>query len=167
MQQLVSRLSSEFNSWYLDDGILAGNPETVLADFEKIISEQDLFGLKVNIKKCELSILGSNCARNDAVISSFLNCRSDLKLVPVEDINLLGAPLFEKGIDNELSSRFLCFKLMCSRLVKLDHHDALFLLKNAFFIPKLLYTLRSFPCHGNRFLKDLDSCMKVCLESTV
>jgi hypothetical protein len=54
---------------------------------------------------------------------------------------------------------------MCSRLEKLDGHDALFLLKNAFYIPKLLYLLRTFPCHGISLLNDLDLCMRSCLES--
>ena len=134
------------------------------ADFETILSEQDSFGLKVNFKKCELSILGSDLTENDVAASLFLNKYPELKLVPTEDINLLGAPLFPRGIDNELNARLNSFKLMCSRLENLDNHDALFLLKNAFYVPKLLYLLRTFPCHGNHFLKDFDLRMKVCLE---
>ena len=87
-----------------------------------------------------------------------------MQLVATEDLTLLGVPLFAKGIDQELSSRFCDLKLVCSRLQCLDHHDALFLLRNAFFLPKLLYILRAFPCHGNQLLKELDLCMKDCLE---
>ena len=164
IQSLIKRLSSEFNVWYLDDGTLAGDPDKVRDDFETILAEQDSLGLRVNLKKCELSILGSDLGRNNIVSSSFSSQFPDMKLVPQKDINLLGVPLFQEGIDEELSSRLCALKLTCSRLESLDHHDALFLLKNVFFIPKLLYLLRSFPCHGNPILKDFDLCMKVCLE---
>ena len=83
----------------------------------------------------------------------------------MEDIHLLGTPVFPGGIDKELSSRFNSFKLLCSRLERLDHHEALFLLKNAFFIPKFLYILRTFPCFGNRFLIEIDQRMKACIET--
>ena len=149
LQKLISRLSSEFNVWYLDDGTLAGDPQSVRADFKKSFSEQDSLGMRVNIKKCELSVLGSDLSQIEDISSSFLSRYSEIKLVPTEDINLLGVPLFTKGIDNELTSRLEALKLTCTRLKSLDHHDALFLLKNAFFLPKLLYLLRSFPCHDS------------------
>ena len=164
IQRLISRLSSALNVWYLDDGTLAGDQQTVMSDLETIISEQSSLGLKVNVKKCELSVFGSDVTRNDDISSSFLSRYPDLKLVPAEDINILGVPLFPKGINEELTKRLNALKLTCSRFEKLDHHDALFLLKNALFLPKLLYLLRTFPCHGNYVLKDLDLCMKACLE---
>ena len=165
LQGLISRLSSSLNVWYLDDGTLAGDPSIVESDFRKIIDEQDSLGLRVNIKKCELSVLGLDSAKNNAVATSFANNFPDINIVPVDDINLLGTPLFPGGIDKELSSRLHSFKLLCSRLERLDHHEALFLLKNAFFIPKFLYILRTFPCHGNRLLTEIDLRMKACIES--
>ena len=71
LQSLISRLASEFNAWYLDDGTLAGDPEIVKSDFETIISLQDSLGLKVNFRKCEISILGTDLAQNDLIASSF------------------------------------------------------------------------------------------------
>ena len=164
IQSLVSRLSSEYNVWYLDDGTLAGDPEAVRADFSSILSEQDSLGLRINIKKCELSILGAAPSQNNIVSSSFLEQFPGMNLVTPQNLSLLGAPLFEEGIDNELNARLLALKLTCSRLEQLDHHDALFLLKNVFFIPKFQYLLRSFPCHGHPIIKDLDLRMKNCLE---
>ena len=57
-----------------------------------------------------------------------------MSLVTPENLILLGVPLFEDGIDNELNVRLMASKLTCSRLEQLDHHDALFILKNVFFI---------------------------------
>ena len=149
IQSLVSRLTSEYNAWYLDDGTLAGDPESVLADFNTILSEQDSLGLRVNLKKCELAILGTDSSHNNFVSSSFLNHFPEMGLVAPHHLNLLGSPLFEEGIDNELNARLLDLKLTCSRLEQLAHHDALFLLRNVFFIPKFQYRLRSFPCYDN------------------
>ena len=164
IQGLISRLISEYNVWYLDDGTLAGDPESVRADFNSILSEQDSLGLWVNLKKCELTILGTDPSRNDFVSSSFINQFLGVSLVAPQHLSLLGAPLFEEGIDRELNARLLDLKLTCSRLEQLDHHDALFLLKNIFFIPKFQYLLRSSPCYGNPIIEDLDLRMKNCLE---
>ena len=53
IQGLISKLTSELNLWYLDDGTLAGRPDLVRADFESIIAAQESLGLKVNLSKCE------------------------------------------------------------------------------------------------------------------
>ena len=34
-------MHGELNLWHLDDGTIAGDPETVLSDFEKIMSDGD------------------------------------------------------------------------------------------------------------------------------
>ena len=165
LQGLISRLSSPLNVWYLDDGTLAGDPGIVESDFRKIIAEQDSLGLRVNIKKCELTVLGRDPTNNNAVASDFAKSFPGITNVPMEDLSLLGTPLFSGGIDKELSYRLQSFKLLCSRLERMDHHEALFLLKNAFFIPKLLYLLRTFPCFNHHFLSDIDQRMKACIES--
>ena len=127
---------SEYNVWYLDDGTLAGDPESVRADFHTILSEQNSLGLRANLKKCEFTILGNDSSRNELASSSFINQFPGVSLVTPQHLSLLGAPLFEEGIDSKLNARLLDLKLTCSRLEQLDHHDALFLLKNVFFIPK-------------------------------
>ena len=42
---MIKNLKSEFNSWYLDDGTIGGNPEDVIDDYQKIISEGEKLGL--------------------------------------------------------------------------------------------------------------------------
>ena len=37
IREICNSLSSELNLWYLDDGTIAGNPSTVLQDFQFII----------------------------------------------------------------------------------------------------------------------------------
>ena len=75
--------------WYLDDGTLAGKPETVCSDFEAIIAAQDLLGLKVNVAKCEFSVLGCDPQRIATIRDSF-----SARFQGAKYVNLLG-PSFE------------------------------------------------------------------------
>ena len=45
---------SGLSLWYLDDATLAGDPETVLEDLDKIIDASDSLGLYIKPSKCEL-----------------------------------------------------------------------------------------------------------------
>ena len=58
INRLIDTLSSSFNAGYLDDGSLAGSPQSVLSDFKKILSVQNSLGLKVNLEKCEFFCAG-------------------------------------------------------------------------------------------------------------
>ena len=103
-----------------------------------------------------------------STLESITNCRDrypDAKFVAPEDLCLLGTPLSRKALDPELQARLDVFRSTCSRLETLDHHDALFLLKNVFHIPKLLYLLRTSPCHSSPIMRDFDDCMRSTLES--
>ena len=164
IQGLISQLSSDLNVWYLDDGTLAGHPDHVRADFKKIIAAQSSLGLKVNLNKCEFSVLGSNKSAVDALTASFSASYPEAKFVPTGDLSLLGSPLFQEALDRELMTRLGNFKSTCTRLESLDHHDSLFLLKNVFHIPKLLYLLRTTSAHRSIVLKEFDACLKTTLE---
>ena len=161
---LASRLKSELNLWYLDDGTLAGSPESVRSDFDAIITHQASLGLEVNLRKCEFSVLGSDPEQNEALRNSFSAQYEGAKFVPPKELSLLGTPLFQEALDSEVRSRLTTFQSTCRRLESLEHHDALFLLKNVFYIPKLLYLLRTAPCFSSPTLKEFDHTMKACLE---
>ena len=151
--------------WYLDDGTIAGKPESVSSDFKAIIAAQTSLGLEVNVNKCEFSVLGSDPESAEALRASFSSEFKGAKFVPSKELSLLGTPLFQEALDPEVSSRLNTFRTACHRLESLDHHDALFLLKNVFYIPKLLYLLRTSPCFSSPILKDFDDTMKSCLET--
>ena len=56
----VKKLKSDLNIWYLDDGTLAGNTQTVqivLADYQEILKALESHGLAVNPTKCELHLI--------------------------------------------------------------------------------------------------------------
>ena len=55
-------------------------------------------------------------------------------------------------------------KLMVTRLNKIDPHQALFLLRNCFSMPKLTYFLRTAPCFLEQgILKNYDEIMRMSL----
>ena len=104
-------IRDRLNIWYLDDGTLAGKPEDVCTDFEAILAAQDLLGLKVNINKCEFSILGAQSDSRDSLLTSFRDRYSNAKFVAAEDLCLLGTPLSGKVLDPELKARLDVFSL--------------------------------------------------------
>ena len=54
IQDIISKMKSEFNVWYLDDGTLGGDANTVLEDAKEILKAVESHGLQVNPKKSKL-----------------------------------------------------------------------------------------------------------------
>ena len=77
----------------------------------------------------------------------------NIRHIPSIEAVLLGAPIGDsKSVDTVLSSKLTTFRLLARRLTTLNAHDALFLLKNCFSIPKLLYSLR---CSAACYMSDV------------
>lgn len=68
IQPIIEHLSSELNIWYLDDGTLGGDPDTVINDLKFIIKECLNIGLAINPEKCELYFCGR---RSESTIQNF------------------------------------------------------------------------------------------------
>ena len=74
---------------------------------------------------------------------------------------LLGAPLFQEAVEYSLTPKLKNLELMISRLKEIDNHEALFLLRHCFAIPKVTYYLRSAPCFlVPSILEDFDQVLK-------
>ena len=144
---IVKGLSSPLNMWYLDDGSLGGSPSQVLADFQLIQSEGIDRGLQVNTRKCEVIDLSDCCS-----ITYIENAQQ----VEVSDLTLLGAPLGNQAMKFVLEKKISELSTMESKLSWISSHHALFLLKNCFALPKLLYVLQTSPCFGHPLLQSFD-----------
>ena len=57
INDLVNSCQSPLNLWYLDDGTVASDIETVLSDYQRILDAATNLGLTVNPNKCELCII--------------------------------------------------------------------------------------------------------------
>ena len=201
IQEIVSSMESELNVWYLDDGTLGGDTNTVFNDLQKIKDATNTHGLEINPGKCELFIISpdpnqnvtsativheinemnvtnvtkvlggaagqsqssmertvtssSSCkilSRNiqDENVTNVINRFDDLfkgiKILNKSELSLLGAPIFPEAINTILNPKLENLKLMASRLNEIDNHEALFLLRHCFAMPKLTYFLRTSPC---------------------
>ena len=54
VMSLVKRIKSPFNIWYMDDGTIGGDVETLMADFQMLTDEGRKLGLVINVAKCEI-----------------------------------------------------------------------------------------------------------------
>lgn len=138
---IIETLASELNLWYLDDGTLGGDPETILNDFQNIIEKCKAFGLEVNPSKCEIYFISSF---DQSVYDKFAEISPGIKNVN-DDLSLLGAPLTDHMSEVILNKKFKELTTLFDRLQFLNSHIAYFLLKNCLCIPKLTYLLRTCP----------------------
>jgi len=159
---LVKRVQADFNCWYMDDGSLGGNVEVLLEDLQMIIVEGKKLGLIVNTAKCEV------ITDDHQVAERFRFLAPDIKHVRKSAAMLLGAPIGdEQSIDAVLAAKLEDLQRFSKRLQLLTAHDALFLLKNCFAIPKLTYTLRSAPCYSRQVLSEYDNALRSTLQSVL
>ena len=162
---LTQELESEMNLFYLDDGTMCGTAESVMADFKKIKDAKNSLGLEINPGKCEILLIRP-MGDVDSTIGKFRELAPQIKEISMDNLTLLGSPIMVEAIDGVLQSKLESFQLMCDRLKLLDPHDALFLLRHAFSLPKLTYFLRTSPCFKNtEMLKKYDKALRVALIS--
>ncbi|PXF39673.1 hypothetical protein BWQ96_10627 [Gracilariopsis chorda] len=149
IDEIARRVDTELNVWYLDDGTIGDSPEKVFTCLQRLVSDLDDVGLDVNREKCELLML--NHTEKESIITRnlFEGLMPGLRVVSVEDSNLLGAPLMEKGIPAAVAEKREDLERLSSRLRVIENHQAFALLKNCFALPKLQYILRASPAYRN------------------
>lgn len=131
----------------------------VADDVTRLEQEARAIGLTLNHNKCE--VLGPPEAIAAWNVSGLAFARP-----PLSDSTLLGSPTQAgPGVDAALASKSVDLRTMLSRLSLLSSHAALFLLRNAFAIPKLLYLLRTAPCSDSSELLNYDDLLRGALSS--
>jgi hypothetical protein len=98
-------------------------------------------------------------------IGSIKSLLPGIKVLSAEDCMLLGAPLTDEALPSAVFEKIEKIKLMVDRLPTLQAHTALFLLKNTFSIPRLVYLLRCSPTWKvPHLLEEFDLLMRSGLE---
>lgn len=162
INEMVRALKSELNIWFLDDGSLGGDPDSVIQDLATVIEWSAKMGLRLNYSKCELMVLGTD--NKQEIIDAFCNMAPGITIRDT-DISLLGAPLTDSGIASAISMKKLDLVRMVNRLAKLNSHQAFFLLRHSLSIPKLTYLLRTTPCwRAMNELEEYDNYQRKALE---
>ena len=165
IQDMVDSLSSDFRSFFLDDGVLAAKSQTLQEDYLRILDLVASLGLRVNPEKCKITVLKPD---NDEVIQALRVVEPKFKEVKLESLELLGAPLLPSAVEPVLLEKLDDLSRFSENLKLLDYHDAFFLLKNCFSIPRVMYYLRCAPCFLRPDILDrYDMTIKKCLQSFI
>ena len=167
INQIIQRVETELNLWYLDDGNLADSYERVLAAFKWLQEEFLKIGLKINPEKCELFFLSVETPEQQRkILAEFNAVCPGVKVTSFDELVILGAPIGAGAITKCLSTKTSELERMVKNIEKIDSHHAFFLLKNCFHMPKLLYFLRTAPCFQHSNLLDrFDDVLCDAIES--
>ena len=167
INNILQTLISNFKSGYVDD-ISIGDVmwQNVLKDLEMVMTEGVKIGMELNLKnKSELIVFCDDARERDSIIQSFLAV-FHITITEPTDLVLLGAPIGENAQEAVVNEKLDELSRMCIRLRSLPSHVAFFLLKNCFYIPKLMYILRT----STLFLKTtslhrFDECIRNTLQA--
>ena len=124
IQDLVDECKSEFNCWYLDDGTIGGNYQSVLKDAKMILNIYESHGLQVNPSKSELYLVNPESNGSTQVQESFNLIMPGIKMISKSDLKLLGAPIYVEAIEQVLEDKIQTLEFMIERLKQIDNHEA-------------------------------------------
>ena len=161
VDDVAQEVSCPFNVWYLDDATIGGPADCVISDLHRLIPALARIGLSVNPKKCELVNLGYPDNTFKDIHDTISSLLPSITVVRASRLELLGAPILKEAIRCTLPMKKAQLETMISRLRLIDAHPALFLLRNCFAMPRLLYTLRAAPCFREKsLLQELDDVIR-------
>jgi hypothetical protein len=101
----------------------------------------------------------------DRMLSQINDLLPGVRKLNEESFELLGAPIFQNGINRILNEKYDVVKIMCDRLKILDVHPALCLFKSSLSTPKFLFILRSSPTFLQpNALKEIDAMFRSTLQ---
>jgi hypothetical protein len=143
----------------MDDGAIGDNVDALLPDFRMLMDESRKMGIIINVTKYEI------ITDNVEVLHKFIDVAPNIKHVKTAAAMLHGAPIgSEKSVEDVLKAKLEELRRLSNRLSLLHTHDALFLLKNCFSIPKLMYTLRGASCYSSQLLTEYDDVIRSTLQ---
>ena len=146
---LLKILVAELRLGFMDDIPLAGKSSTVAQDVIFIKEAGAQLGLHLNASKCE--IISKNTTKQFE--STAFECfqRKDL-----DNLCLIGALILRGPVTyNCHSEKYVKLNKGTSRLLMLQAHDAMIILKNSLGIPKLIFILRTADCCITNFSHNL------------
>jgi hypothetical protein len=134
----------------------------------------DLDALSVGINRNELCYVTKN--ERDVPLTNDCNGRinqsavqqlsPDIQFLRSEELSLLGSPLHPDAAATAIEKKTSAIRLLTSRLGELQAHQALFILKNCPWTPKVLYVLRSSPAWMRTDnLMEFDDMLRVSLAN--
>jgi hypothetical protein len=136
----LKEIRAEFTSGYLDDVGIGDTVPQLIRHIRAIEQAAAAIGLHLNHKKCE--IVGLDESQRQLWTASGLTFLER----SCDEAVFLGSPLSPAGVEVALSQNCSQLARVKVRLLKLSAHEAFYLLKNSFAIPRLQFLLRTAPC---------------------
>jgi len=142
---VTSEVKSDLNVWYLDDGRIGGDPQTVRNNAAIIRNGLSSVGLEINNSKCELLIVNNTtCQERSQTTKLFQDVFPSIS-IPAPDLwQLLGSPLHQDSSPLHLETKTKMLDNI-ENLELIEPQQAFFILKNCLSIPNLMYLLQSAP----------------------
>ena len=147
VDQIASGVQSEQKVWYLDDTTIGESPESLLSDVQRCITELKRICLEVSPRKTEIINVGLATGNFSRVVVSFNILLLELMVSELTKMELLGSTIVNNATRSFIMKKLSEYVGMSVRILLLDGHPGLFLMKNAFYLPRLLFSLRTAPCH--------------------
>lgn len=167
IQPIIQRLHSKLNVWYLDDGTLGGDVNTVFNDLILLIDDFRAIGLELNFSKCELYI-SDTCPIPDSVVKKFNSLAPNIKIIDKRSLRLLGSPILDESFPLFFEEKIQNFLLTSERLTKINTHMAYTIIKYCLFVPKFTYIVRCCQLWKHtELLQSLDNIIKITLASVL
>ena len=120
---LIRDLSSVFNLWYLNDGILGGTLQSITEDLKAVLHKSTLLGLNLYLSKCELYVSGADTRLSvvSGVVNQLYLLAPGIRMLDPSEVMLLGSPLTTEALSPAVFA-----------------HNAFYLLHHCFTIPKCM-----------------------------
>ena len=144
LDPIIRSIQSPMNSWYLDDGVIAGPAHSVSNDLQQIILKLQTLGLTLEPTKCKIIPLSSP-SNSTTAISQLVSILPGMKTLPKEQLCYLNSPILPDAIPDAVSKSAKDVSTICSRIPYLDSHTGLFILTHYASAPRLNYLMRSSP----------------------
>src|SRR5580658_5332085 len=166
IHDLLLTLESELSTWYLDDGVLGGDLDSISRDLTRIQEFAHRSGLELNTAKCECYVFGSDSDSLSTATQEIADRLPGLCFRTPADLDLLGAPVFPEALSSYLEKKRMLATTWCTRLLYLASHPALFLLRASLSTPRLLHLLRCVQTNTHiSALREIDALFTNCLSS--
>ena len=120
VNDITHPVGTPLSIWYLNDVAIVGPSESVNDSYPKIAVDLSSIGLEVNTSQTEFI---SYCTKSR---KSVVHSPKDLRIVPVGDSELLGAPLLVGAVSRIINDKAEKLIFETERLMQIDGHIALF-----------------------------------------
>jgi len=137
IHEVTSKIKADLNIWYLDDGCIGGDPQTVLTNATMIRESLSSIGLEINNSKCKLLLINHTDINMPQTSKLFQYQFPSLSIPDPIHWQLLGSPLHLESAPLHLRAKTKVLDSITENLELIEPHQAFSILKNCLSIPKL------------------------------